>query len=274
MTPPVDTAFEAALRRDRLIVIAALVAVIALSWAYLLAGAGMGMSGLEMTRMSQHELTGNVDHAAKMHPAAWTPGYAALMFSMWWVMMIAMMLPSAAPLMLVFATVNRRQRATGRPHVAMAIFASGYLAAWGAYSLAGVLLQWVFERIGILSPMLVASSDEFVIFLLLAAGLYQLTPIKQACLRYCRSPLDFLNSRWRPGAAGALQMGLLQGAACVGCCWFLMALMFVSGLMNLYWIAGLALLVLLEKTIPGGQSFGRAIGIGLLVASAGVLALT
>ncbi len=274
MMHTVDSAFETVLRRDKLVVIGALVVIIALSWAYLLAGAGMGMSGLEMTRMSQHELTDNVDHATMMHPAVWTPGYAVLMFCMWWIMMIAMMLPSAAPLMLVFATVIRRQCATGRPHVATAIFAFGYLAAWAGYSLAGVLLQWVFERIGILSPMLVLSNDLFVVFLLLAAGLYQLTPIKRACLRYCRSPLDFLNSRWRSGAAGALLMGFSQGATCVGCCWFLMALMFVGGLMNLYWIAGLALLVLLEKVIPGGQLFGHATGIGLLVASVGVLALT
>ncbi len=269
----VDTAFEAALRRDRLIVIAALVAVVALSWAYLLAGVGMGMSGLEMTRMSQHELTGHMHHQALMQPAAWTPGYAVLMFCMWWVMMIAMMLPSAAPLMLVFATVNRRQRATGRRHVATAIFAFGYLAAWGGYSLAGVLLQWGLERLGILSPMLVAQNELLVVFLLLAAGLYQLTPLKQACLRYCRSPLDFLNTRWRPGVAGALQMGFEQGAACVGCCWFLMALMFVGGLMNLYWVAGLALFVLLEKTVPWGRLFARATGIGLIVASGGLLML-
>ncbi len=273
MNHQVDTTFEAAIRRDRLIVIATLVTVIALSWAYLLAGAGMGMSGLEMTRMSQHELIGNVQHIAVMQPAVWTPGYAALMFCMWWVMMIAMMLASAAPLMLVFATVNRRQRVTGRPYVATAIFAFGYLAAWGGYSLAGVLLQWGFERIGILSPMLVAKNELVVVGLLFAAGLYQLTPLKQACLRYCRSPLEFMNARWRPGAAGAFRMGLVQGAVCVGCCWFLMALMFVGGLMNLYWIAGLALFVLLEKTVPGGHLFGHVSGIGLLVASAGLLVL-
>lgn len=273
MTPSVDSVFEAAIRRDRLIAVLALIAVIALSWAYLLAGAGMGMSGLEMTRMSQHELTGNMHHEPVMQPAAWTPGYAVLMFCMWWTMMIAMMLPSAAPLMLVFATVNRRQRATGRRHVATAVFAFGYLAAWGGYSLAGVLLQWGFERSGTLSPMLVANNVLLVVFLLFAAGLYQLTPIKQACLRYCRSPLDFLNTRWRPGAVGALQMGFMQGAACVGCCWFLMALMFVGGLMNLYWVAGLALFALVEKTAPGGQLFGRAAGLGLLIASVGMLAL-
>jgi predicted metal-binding membrane protein len=268
-----DATLEATLRRDRAVVITALVAVVALSWAYLVAGAGMGMSGLEMTRMSQLELAGGMSHMTMMTPAVWTPGYAALMFLMWWVMMVAMMLPSAAPMILVFATVNRKQRESGHPHVATSIFALGYLTAWAGFSLVAVILQWGFEQVGILSPMLVASNAIFGGVLLLAAGVYQLTPIKQACLRHCRSPQAFISSQWRQGTGGALRMGLKHGAFCVACCWFLMGLMFIGGLMNLYWIAGLALFVLFEKTVPAGHRFDYVTGVALLVGGAAMLAL-
>ena len=273
MTVPVDAALEAVVRRDRLVVVTALTAVIALSWAYLLAGAGMGMSAFEMTRMSQLGIAGGMAGMAMMTPAVWTPGYAVLMFFMWWVMMVAMMLPSAAPMILLFATVNRKQRETGHPHVATSIFAVGYLAAWAGFSLVAVILQWGFERTGILSPMLVGTNVIFGGVLLLAAGVYQLTPIKHACLRHCRSPLAFLSTHWRRGARGALRMGLMHGAFCVGCCWFLMGLLFFGGVMNLYWIAGLALFVLFEKTVPAGHWLGYATGVALLVWGAGMLAL-
>jgi predicted metal-binding membrane protein len=199
---PVDATLEAVIRRDRVVVITALFSVIALSWAYLLAGAGMGMSALEMTRMSQPGMArgvsdGGMAGMAMMTPAVWTPGYAVLMFFMWWVMEVAMMLPSAAPMILLFATVSRKQRDTGDPYVATSIFAIGCLGAWAGFSLVAVMLQWGFERTGILSPMLVATSAIFGGFLLLAAGVYQLTPIKHACLRHCRSPL--LCSSGAPG---------------------------------------------------------------------------
>jgi predicted metal-binding membrane protein len=279
MTVSVDARLEAVVRRDRLIVVTALTAVIALSWAYLVAGASMGMSALEMTRMSQLGMAGGMSEGglvcmAMMTPVVWTPGYAVLMFLMWWVMMVAMMLPSAAPMILLFATVNRKQRETGHPHVATSIFAVGYLAAWAGFSLVAVILQWGFGRIGILSPMLVGTNVIFGGVLLLAAGIYQLTPIKHACLRHCRSPLAFLSTHWRRrGARGALRLGLVHGAFCVGCCWFLMGLLFFGGVMNLYWIAGLALFVLFEKTVPAGHRIGYATGVALLVWGAGMLAL-
>lgn len=274
----VDTTLEAVIRRDRVVVITSLLAVIALSWAYLLAGAGMGMSAFEMTRMSHLGMAedvsdGDMAGMTMMIPAVWTSGYAVLMFSMWWVMMVAMMLPSAAPMILLFATVNRKQRDTGHPCVATTIFTLGYLAAWAGFSLGAVMLQWALERTGILSPMLVTTNATFGGLLLLAAGVYQLTPIKRACLRRCRSPLAFVSTHWRPGAGGALRMGLVHGAFCVGCCWFLMALMFFGGVMNLYWIAGLAVLVLLEKNVPAGHWLGHAAGVALLVWGAGILAL-
>ena len=269
----VDATLEAVVRRDRLVVVTALIAVIALSWAYLLAGAGMGMSAFEMTRMSQPGMAGSMAGMAMMTPAVWTPGYAVLMFLMWWVMMVAMMLPSAAPMILLFATVNRKQLETGHPHVATSIFAVGYLATWAGFSMVAVILQWGFERIGILSPMLVRTNVIFGGALLLAAGLYQLTPIKHACLRHCRSPLAFFSTHWRQDARGALRMGLVHGAFCVGCCWFLMGLLFFGGVMNLYWITGLALFVLFEKTVPAGHWLGYATGVVLLVWGAGMLAL-
>jgi len=278
MTVPVDATLEAVLRRDRLVVVTALTAVIALSWAYLLVGAGMGMSAFEMTRMSHLGIAkgmfeGDMAGMAMMTPVVWTPRYAVLMLLMWWVMMVAMMLPSAAPMILLFATVNRKQRETGHPHVATSMFSVGYLAAWAGFSLVAVILQWGLERTGILSPMLIGTNVIFGGVLLLAAGVYQLTPIKHACLRHCRSPLAFLGTHWRRGTRGALSMGLVHGAFCVGCCWFLMGLLFFGGVMNLYWIAGLALFVLFEKTVPAGHWLGYATGVALLVWGAGVLAL-
>ena len=252
-------------------VVTALTAVIALSWAYLLAGAGMCMSAFEMTRLAQRGMAEDMPGMAMMAPEAWTPGYAILMFFMWWIMMVAMMLPGAAPMILLFAALNRKQRDSGQPHVATSIFALGYLAAWAGFSLIATMLQWGFELTGMLSPLLVGTNVIFCGALLVAAGVYQLTPIKHACLRHCRSPLAFLGTRWRRGARGALRMGLEHGAYCVGCCWFLMGLLFFGGVMNLYWIVGLALFVLFEKIIPAGHWLGYATGVALSVWGAALL---
>jgi predicted metal-binding membrane protein len=272
MAVAVDAVLEAVVRRDRLVVVILLIGVFVLSWLYLLSGAGMRMSAFEMTEMPRLGVAGGVAGMATM-PAVWTPGYAVLMFFMWWVMMVAMMLPSAAPMILLFATVNRKQHETGHPHVETSIFAGGYLGAWAGFSLVAVILQWGFERAGILSPMLAASNVIGGGVLLLAAGVYQLTPMKHACLRHCRSPLVFLGTHWRAGASGALRMGLLHGVFCIGCCWLLMGLLFFGGVMNLFWIAGLALFVLLEKTVPAGHWLGYATGFALLIWGAGMLTL-
>jgi len=266
-----DAALEGVVRRDRRVVVTALIAVIALSWAYLLAGAGMGMSAFEMTRLARPGMADDVTCMAMMTPAVWTPGYAILMFFMWWMMMLAMMLPSAAPMILLFAALNRKQRDSGRPYVATSVFALGYLAAWAGFSLVATMLQWGFELTGMLSPSLVGTNVIFCGALLVAAGTYQLTPIKHACLSHCRSPLAFLGTRWRRGARGALRMGVEHGAYCVGCCWFLMGLLYFGGVMNLYWIVGLALFVLFEKTIPAGHWLGYATGVGLCVWGAALL---
>jgi predicted metal-binding membrane protein len=269
-----EAALEGLVRRDRRVVVTALIGVIALSWAYLLAGAGMGMSAFEMTRLAQPGMADDVTCMAMMTPAVWTPGYAILMFFMWWMMMVAMMLPGAAPMILLFAAVNRKQRDSGRPYVATSIFALGYLAAWAGFSLVATMLQWGFELTGMLSPTLVGTNAIFCGTLLIAAGAYQLTPVKHACLRNCRSPLAFLSTRWRQGARGAFRMGVEHGAYCVGCCWFLMGLLYFGGVMNLYWIIGLALFALFEKTIPAGHRLGYATGVGLSVWGVALLWIT
>jgi predicted metal-binding membrane protein len=207
-----------------------------------------------------------------MRPAVWTPAYAVLIFAMWWVMMVAMMLPSAAPMLLLFARVNRKDKSAGAPLVPTALFAGGYLLGWAGFCAVAAALQWGLESARLLSPMLVTTNRWLGAGILIAAGLSQFTPLKAMCLRHCRTPLGFLLGNWRSGRLGALRMGLEHGAFCLGCCWFLMALLFFGGVMNLYWIAGLAVFVLLEKTVPLGHWLGRLVG-AVLVAWGGALAI-
>jgi predicted metal-binding membrane protein len=230
---------------------------------------GSGMSAQQDRGKAMHGA-----HAAMMAPAVWTPAYAGLMFVMWWIMMVAMMLPSASPMILLFARVQRSQQAKGAPFVPTSVFAAGYLVVWGGFSVLAAGTQWGLERAGLLSAMLSSTSGLFGGILLLAAGLYQLTPLKHACLRHCRSPLQFITHHWRQGIAGALRMGIAHGAFCLGCCWVLMGLLFVGGVMNLYWIIGLAVFVLLEKTIPVGHWLGALTGLGLIVWGGWLLAGT
>jgi predicted metal-binding membrane protein len=171
---------------------------------------------------------------------------------MWWAMMIGMMLPSAAPMTLTFATVNRRRRELGTPYVPTAVFVAGYLLAWGAFSVAATAVQWALGHTA--SPL--AGGVLFV-----AAGLYQLTPLKHACLRRCRSPLAFVLEHWHEGTAGALRMGAQHGVYCLGCCALLMALLFVGGAMNLAWAAAIAAWVLAEKLLPAGAALARGAGV-------------
>lgn len=255
-----DKAIEGAVKRDRLVVLVALGFVVALSWFYVLAGAGMPMSALEMTRLSSGERGEGM-----MMPAVWDLDYAGLMFVMWWVMMIAMMLPSATPMVLLFATINRKQKESGNPYVPTTFFASAYLTVWAGFSIVAVALQWGLEATALLSPMLTSASVMLSAGLLIAAGIYQLTPLKQACLKHCRSPLQFVLTRWRSGPGGAFRMGMEHGAYCVGCCWFLMGLLFFGGVMNLYWIGGIAVFVLLEKTIPVGHWMSHVVGVALMI---------
>ncbi|MEO7337933.1 MAG: DUF2182 domain-containing protein [Caldimonas sp.] len=252
------------LQRDRLVLLAALLSVLAMAWGWLLSGAGMDMSLVEMTSMAGMD-------GWLMRPAVWTPTYAALVFAMWWVMMVAMMLPSAAPTLLLFVRVNRKDKASDAPLIPTASFAMGYVIAWGGFGLAATAVQWGLESARLLSPMLETTHRWIGVAILVAAGLWQLTSLKAVCLRHCRTPLSFLISNWRPGGLGALRMGLKHGGFCIGCCWFLMLLLFFGGVMNLFWIAGLAIFVFVEKILPLGHGLGRLAGVGL-IACASVLA--
>ncbi len=213
--------------------------------------------------------------------AAWHSDYWLTMLLMWWIMMIAMMIPSAAPMILLFARVHRHHRAQAQKkastpvqHVAVptGAFLAGYLLAWLAFSLAATALQWLLERAGLLHSMLMWSTSHLLsASFLLAAGAYQLSPLKGACLVHCRSPIAFISRHWRNGRWGALRMGVAHGLYCVGCCWTLMALLFVGGVMNLVWIAGLAIFVLLEKLAPSGMWVAHASGFMMLAAGGGLL---
>jgi predicted metal-binding membrane protein len=251
---------EGALRRDRVVVVFGLIAVVILAWSYLLGGAGMSM----------HEMTGM--RMASQRPM-WTPGYVAVVLVMWAVMMASMMLPSAAPMILLFGTIARRREAAGNTAVGAGVFGLGYILVWAAFSLVAVGLQFGLDQAALLSPMMNTTSALLAALVLMAAGLYQWTPLKQACLRRCRSPLEFLMTEWREGAQGALVMGLRHGAFCLGCCWMLMLLLFVGGIMNIAWVAGIALFVLVEKVAPAGHWIGRAAGAALVVWGAVTLML-
>jgi len=252
---------ERLVRRDRAIVLVAVSLIVLLAAWYTVSGQGMSMSALDMTRMARPI---GEPMAMGMAPA-WSPAYAALIFLMWWIMMIAMMAPSAAPTLLLFTALKRQSREAGKAPLYALVFLSGYLVAWAGFSLVAMVLQWGMQPIGLISAqMMTVSSRAFAAVLLIAAGLYQLTPLKAACLRHCRSPAHFLAEHRRPGLAGALRMGAHHGAYCLGCCWALMALLFVGGIMNLWWIVGLAVFVALEKLLPWGQGFARVSGIALI----------
>jgi predicted metal-binding membrane protein len=269
------------LRRDRLPTLVGIIGVTVLAWLYLfwLAAGMSGMAG-DMTGMAAGGMGGAGgndmsagDMAGMAMPAlrAWTAGYFVLMFLMWAIMMVGMMLPSAAPMILLYDRVRERQEAKGASLAATGVFALGYLAAWGLFSLVATSAQWALERVALLSPMMASASPWLGGGLLIAAGIYQWTPLKHACLVHCRSPIAFLAHYWRPGRSGALMIGLHHGLYCIGCCWVLMALLFVFGVMNLLWIAVLALFILLEKVMPWGEPFSRATAV--VLAGAGVLVI-
>ena len=264
------TAAEKVLRHDRVIVACALAIICLLSWYYLLLGAGTGMSSIAMTTWQFPPpvfASSGVGH--------WPLQYWLVMIIMWWVMMIAMMVPSAGPMILLYARVNRKSHkpdAQAANTVPTALFLSGYLTGWLVFSLTATLLQWVLEQAGLVHGMMMWSNNHTLsAVFLLAAGIYQFSPLKRACLTHCQSPVVFLSQHWRNGSWGALRMGLEHGCYCVGCCWFLMLLLFVGGIMNLVWIAGLTILVLLEKLVPPQLQVARVSGAMMLLAGAYLL---
>jgi predicted metal-binding membrane protein len=247
------------LRRQQAVILAALVSVAALAWVYLFVAAAdmaAAMAGMDRTMA--------------MPPKSAVE--LVLLFAMWWVMMIGMMLPGVAPMILTFATVNRQRRARHQPYVHATLFAAGYLLAWGGFSIAATLAQWTLERVALLSTMdMTINSRQLGGALFIVAGLYQFTPVKLACLQFCRSPLDFVINHWRDGPDGALRMGVTHGLHCLGCCWVLMLLLFAVGVMNLVWVAALAIVVLLEK-LASGPWAGRVGGVLLVCYGAWLLA--
>jgi len=243
---------EGILRRDRKLVIAGLGGIAGLAWIYIAyLAAGMAGMGADMVM-------------PQMHP--WGAVDLLLTFVMWAIMMVAMMVPSATPMVLLFAATERKRREERSPVGITALFLLGYLLVWSAYSMGATVLQWGLHSAALLSPMMVSTSDVLGGALLVGAGTFQLTPLKEACLHHCRTPLHFFMGEWRAGARGALVMGMKHGGYCVGCCWILMALLFVAGVMNLLWVAGITILVLVERVAPRGDVIGRATGVLFIVA--------
>jgi predicted metal-binding membrane protein len=260
---------ETLFRRDDAVVLAAVVALILLAWLATIAGAGTGMDPFAMSGWS-------IGVAQPPAPGtSWAPSYWLIVLFMWAVMMVAMMLPSASPMVLLYARVVRKAEGKDgapRPRTAIAAFASAYLTIWILFSLLAVLLQWGLERTGVMSAMMSLSPPLLAGALLIAAGLYQFAPLKAACLTHCRGPASFLARHWRPGVTGAWRMGLAHGAYCLGCCAVLMLLLFVGGVMNLVWIAGLTLLVAVEKLAPFGAALSKAMGAALIAGGVAFLA--
>ena len=246
---------------DRTLPIIALGVVAALCWTWI-AFAAADMQG---------DMRGA---AAWMMTAQWNPRYAALIFAMWVVMMVAMMLPSAAPVALLYQRVACSDVRTTRTALRVYIFTAGYLAVWCAFSLAATGVQWALSTSDLLSPMMRMRSTASAATMLIIAGAWQWSPLKQRCLRRCRAPAEFIAREWRTGVAGAWWMGLRLGAYCLGCCWAMMLLLFVGGVMSFAWIVAISLTVLLEKFLPARANASRLLGAVLILAGVATLAFS
>jgi predicted metal-binding membrane protein len=242
------TTVEILVRRDRWLVGGALAVITFMCWAWI----------VPMGRDMYGTMTGA---SAWMMTMEWDTTHLVLLFAMWVVMMAGMMLPSAAPALLLYAGVIRKSPAGDRTHAHVYAFAGGYLVIWTVFSLLATVLQRVLSNLLLLSPMMEVSEKTFGAIIVIIAGIYQLTPFKRTCLEYCRSPAEFLTRHWRDGPGGGFYLGLTNGLYCLGCCWALMLLLFVGGVMNLWWITGLTIFVLLEKVAPLGLQGGRLTGV-------------
>ena len=202
----------------------------------------------------------------------WSAHYFLMMFLMWAIMMVGMMLPSVAPTVLIYAAIARKATTGNTPIAPTGAFVSGYVVIWIVFSLFATTAQWALDQAALLSPMMVSNSVGLGAVLIVTAGIYQWLPIKDKCLQQCRSPVDFITSHWQKGMTGAFRMGLSHGMFCLGCCWVLMSLLFVGGVMNLLWIAAITLFVLLEKILPLGDAGGRVMGL-IMIATGAIIAL-
>lgn len=245
---------EAFLRRDRAIVLAGLGLLIFLSWAYI------GYLAWDMTR-TMEMADANMGMGVAMPTfQPWGVVDFLLMFIMWTVMMFAMMTPSAAPMVLMYNRLNQQRQTQLKPVLGTAVFFLGYLLVWTAFSAVATLAQGGLHAVTLLSPMMRTTSPVLGGIILITAGVFQFTSLKYTCLSHCRTPLGFFMAEWREGEWGALAMGVRHGVFCVGCCWLIMALLFVAGVMNLIWIAVIAAYVLVEKLLPGGHKVSWGIG--------------
>jgi predicted metal-binding membrane protein len=241
---------DSAVRRDRMIVAAGLAGLTGLAWLYI----------IHLSRtMSPHSVM------AMPMPGDMDPPVLGYLIPMWIVMMIAMMVPSAAPSILLFANVARARKARGIPAASAGVFTLGYLVVWTVYATIAAILQSELNHRALLSSDMASASPWLGGGLLMLAGLYQWLPVKGTCLSHCRSRFGIFSHQWREGAGGALIMGIRHGSYCVGCCWALMTLLFVAGVMNLLWVAAIAIFVLAEKLGPGGRPLGRVTGALLMV---------
>ena len=239
--------------QDRLLIAGALGVALLFCWGYLLymvwgmVHMDVGADMLIMPRMTE-----------------WREADVLLVFLMWTIMMAAMMLPSSAPMISVYARIARERSKSRQAFVATFVFVCGYLFVWAGFSLLAALAQWALLEARLVSPMMKSTSPLLSAALLAAAGVYQFTSLKHVCLKKCRSPMSFILTEWRDSHRGAFVMGFRHGLFCVGCCWLLMLLLFVFGVMNVLWIVLLTALVLMEKVLPRARWLDRAIGFAFL----------
>ena len=245
---------EYILKKDRIILVTGLLLVCLLSWWYII------YLYRQMYPMNMNALF----FAMPMTPD-WTTTDFLLLFLMWLVMMIAMMTPSVAPLIFLFAMVNRKKKEQQNPFIPTVYLFAGYFLVWTLFSLLATILQWLLQQVAWLNPEMIITNKILGSLILLAAGLFQFSVLKQRCLQYCQTPIDFIHRKWKEGKKGAFRMGIENGMYCLGCCWVLMVLLFVSGIMNLLWIALISIFVLMEKLVPNTRWISYTAGTVLIV---------
>lgn len=269
-----ETALSFALRRDRTVVLVALLVLTALAWGYVtwLAAQMAAAPATTLPSMPGMDMSGMSMMASAFAP--WTPVHFLFMFTMWAVMMVGMMTPSVAPIVLIYIQVAHRSAITGQALAPVGWFVCGYVLAWSLFSALATLAQWGLETLALITPMMASASRRFGGTMLMAAGAYQWLPIKDACLSQCRAPLSFIQRHggFQASAGRSIRLGFEHGMYCIGCCWALMVLLFVGGVMNLLWIAALMIFVLVEKLVPTGRFFSRFTG--LIAMAIGVWMIT
>ena len=242
--------------QDKKIVISGLILVSGVCWLYMFYMA-WAMENMHLVDMWMPPMAG-------MQP--WTAWDFFMLFFMWFSMMIAMMTPSVSPMVMMYTTVSRAKKLKQQPYAPTFIFLTGYLVAWALFSVFASAIQWPLHESNVLDPMMYNNSYLLSGAIILLAGIYQMTPMKDACLNQCRTPLGFLMAAWKDGKSGAFQMGLYHGMFCVGCCWALMAVLLAVGVMNMLWVLLIAVFVLIEKILPFSPTATRMMtGAGLVV---------